>query len=127
MATSRCGPVRSASSAFLAGFSCTMSILPLPVPAVEAHHGVMHRARILTGPETLLLVPRARPLGLTLVRIGWWARVLAGVLASALDRRLADGCAPESGLLVAVRASRLVSPSERRRLAETWESLIGIA
>jgi hypothetical protein len=50
--------------------------------------------------------------------------VAARVLAPTLDRRLADGHAPESGVLLAVRAQALVSPGLRRRDARLWGELV---
>ena len=76
------------------------------------------------APETLLLVGPDRPLGLTLRRSRRWARMAARVLAPTLDRRLADGQAPESSVLLAVRAQALVSPGLRRRDARLWGQLV---
>ncbi len=53
-----------------------------------------------------------------------WARLVARVLAPCLDRRLAQGRPPESGLLLAARAHLLVSPAMRLALAHQWESLV---
>lgn len=53
-----------------------------------------------------------------------WLRLLARLLASRLDRRLASGLPPESGVLVAARAERLVSPLHRWTLAQNWEALL---
>ena len=79
------------------------------------------------APATLLLIEPERPLGLTLRRSPLWARVAARVLAPTLDRRLAAGHAPESGVLLAVRAQALVSPGLRRRDARLWGDLVARA
>jgi hypothetical protein len=71
-----------------------------------------------------LLIRPGRPLGLTLRRVRPWARVAARVLAPALDRRLAEGHAPESTVLLAVRAQALVSPGLRRCDARLWGELV---
>jgi hypothetical protein len=60
------------------------------------------------------LVPRGRH---------WWTRVAANVLASSLDRQLAQGRAPESSLLLAARAQALVSPALRETYAGFWQHL----
>jgi hypothetical protein len=64
------------------------------------------------------LVERRRHLG---------DQVMAHVLAGRLDRDLAAGCAPESGLLLAERARELVTPGARRGLARDWEHLLQVA
>jgi hypothetical protein len=50
--------------------------------------------------------------------------VASTVLASALDRQLAQGCAPESSVLLAARARTLVSPSVRATYAGFWQHLL---
>src|SRR5215471_10864059 len=113
------------ASAVVAGFACTMSIMPLPSSSPEAHDGVVELdVTPASGPATLLLVGPERPYGLTLRRCRWWARVAARVLAPLLDRRLAQGRAPESNMLLAVRALVLVSPRSRRRDAETLGDVV---
>jgi len=54
-------------------------------------------------------------------------RLLSGVLAFSLDRRLASGVHPQSNRLMAARADRLVSPQVRRQLAQNWLDLLGDA
>jgi hypothetical protein len=44
-----------------------------------------------------------------------------------LDRRLAEGSAPESRLLLAARAQDLVSPAKRLSLAHEWTDLLAQA
>jgi len=55
------------------------------------------------------------------------AVVSAHVLGGVLDGRLADGKSPASSTLLATRAQLIVSPLSRRRLAESWLSLIAKA
>jgi hypothetical protein len=79
-----------------------------------------------TRPGTLLLrtTPDA-PLVLAARRRR--ATALARLRAFALDRRLAAGQAPESGCLLATRATLptlLVAPKARHRLADAWEDLL---
>jgi len=64
-------------------------------------------------PERFILRPTTR-----------WTRLLARMFASSLDRRLASGSQPESGRLMAIRASSLVSPTNRSALAENWNHLL---
>jgi hypothetical protein len=99
--------------------------MPLLDAPCQAHHGLMKLDRTPTrAPTTLLLIEPERPLGLTLRRSRLWARLAARVLAPTLDLRLADGHAPESGVLLAVRAQALVSPGPRRRDARLWGELV---
>jgi hypothetical protein len=53
-----------------------------------------------------------------------WDRFLARLFASTLDRRLAQGHAPESTRLLAARAQRLVAPDTRQALADNWNALL---
>jgi hypothetical protein len=53
-----------------------------------------------------------------------WTRLLARMLASPLDRRLASGAQPESGRLMAIRASDLVARTSRAALAQNWNHLV---
>jgi hypothetical protein len=57
----------------------------------------------------------------------WRLRALSRLTARSLDRRLAEGCSPESHLFLAVRAQVLVSPSERMMLAHRWADLLAQA
>ena len=75
-------------------------------------------------PATLLLVDADDPRQLTARRNRRWARLCARLLAASLDRRLADGCPPESNRLLAARAVSLVSPDMRRVLVHNWEDLL---
>jgi hypothetical protein len=51
-------------------------------------------------------------------------RLLAVLCSPILDGKLAAGCSPESGRLLAARAERLVSAPRRRRLVQGWERLM---
>ena len=53
--------------------------------------------------------------------------MISRVRASSLDRRLAEGCSPESHPLLAARAQVLVTPVERQRLAHLWADLVAQA
>jgi hypothetical protein len=53
-----------------------------------------------------------------------WLRAISRFAARSLDRRLAEGCLPESRLFLAVRAQVLVSPVERMALAHCWTDLL---
>ena len=48
-------------------------------------------------------------------------------MSGSLDRRLAGGCLPESSVLLAARAQRLVSPAMRRKLVDDWEQIVDLA
>lgn len=54
----------------------------------------------------------------------WWVLLGARLFDASLDRKLAEGQAPESSPLLAARAQLLASPAERRGLAESWLSLL---
>jgi hypothetical protein len=54
-------------------------------------------------------------------------RPLAALFSPILDRKLAAGCPPESGGLLAARAERLVSASKRRGLVQGWERVLNEA
>ena len=53
-----------------------------------------------------------------------WDRLVARLFASSLDRRLAQGDAPEATRLLAARAQRLVAPDTRQALADNWNGLL---
>ncbi len=76
------------------------------------------------GQRTLLLFDPGAPQRLTARINRRWAGVVARALGSPLDRRLAEGRPPESGLLLAARAQLLVSPVKRMALAQSWEGLL---
>lgn len=48
---------------------------------------------------------------------GPWRRLLARLRSARLDRALAGGASPESGVAMALHAERLVRPESRRQLA----------
>ncbi len=69
------------------------------------------------GTVTLLLIDPDNPHRLQPSPNRAWTRLVAQVLASSLDRRLAEGRPPESSRLLAARAEVLVSPEMRAELA----------
>jgi hypothetical protein len=73
-------------------------------------------------PTTLLLYEH--PHRLTARCNTRWFRAISRVCATSLDRRLADGRAPESHRLLAARAQLLVTPVERQKLAYLWDDLV---
>jgi hypothetical protein len=75
-------------------------------------------------PSTLLLLDPDDPTQLTARRNRRWDRLVARLLASALDGKLAQGASPESSRLLAARAQMLVSPVFRGVLARNWEHLV---
>jgi hypothetical protein len=75
-------------------------------------------------PTILLLYERALPHRLTARINGRWSRSIARSLGPFLDRRLAEGCSPESHLLIAARAQLLASPVKRLMLAHNWTDLL---
>ena len=83
--------------------------------------GSMNRA------ETLLLYERDFPHPLTAQCNTRWVRAISRLCAASLDRRLAEGRAPESHRLLAARAQVLVSPVERQKLAHQWADLVAQA
>jgi hypothetical protein len=68
-----------------------------------------------------------RPAGLVARRRRLGDQVLARVLAARMDRDLAAGTAPESGLLLADRAQDLVAAGTREALARDWEHVLAVA
>lgn len=56
-----------------------------------------------------------------------WDPALTHIRGTLLDKRLADGAAPESGRLIALRARALVIPARRQRLASDWDRLVRAA
>jgi hypothetical protein len=142
------GPVRGRTA------TRTVSIMPLSPPGVRPHHGLVTTPRFFrviahstgekpridrrlhsqagqvqpegpsTGPATLLLIDPSEPQQLTALFNRRWARLLARLLASSLDRQLAQGRSPESNRLLATRAQVLVSPAERYALAQSCANLL---
>ena len=80
-----------------------------------------------TGRTTLLLIDADDPQRLTARGNRRWVRLVSRLLASSLDRQLAEGTSPESNLLLAARAHVLVTPVTRRALVEGWEGLLAQA
>ena len=60
-------------------------------------------------------------------RDGLRVRVLARVLASSLDRQLAEGRSPRSSRALVVRARQIVSPARRWELAQRWVGVLDLA
>jgi hypothetical protein len=77
-----------------------------------------------TLPETLLLIDLRDPQRLQARPNRRWSRLIAKLLASTLDRQLAEGRSPESSRLLATRAQVQVSPVMRRALAANWQNLL---
>jgi hypothetical protein len=75
-------------------------------------------------PKTVLVQDRSAPDHLQLRTSGPWLRFRAQAWAGSLDDKLAQGVSPESQILLAVRASRLVSPHSRRQVARNWKTLL---
>jgi hypothetical protein len=73
---------------------------------------------------TVLLSEEEAPHRLTAHFNNRWLRAISRLAARSLDRRLAEGCLPESRLFLAVRAQVLVSPVERTALAHCWADLL---
>jgi hypothetical protein len=69
------------------------------------------------SPAILLLIDPDGPRHLQASRNRRWTRLAARLLASSLDRQLAEGRSPESHKLLAARARLLVSPTRRAELA----------
>lgn len=65
--------------------------------------------------------------GLGLRRVRWRDRLLVRVRSSALDRQLAAGAAPEASVPLALHASRLCEPAERRVLARSLTRIVEAA
>jgi hypothetical protein len=61
--------------------------------------------------------------GLDVCRVAWFDRMRARAMAPGLDRQLAQGVSPDSSVLLAVRARKLVQPSESLRLAGALERI----
>jgi hypothetical protein len=78
-------------------------------------------------PKTVLLYERSFPHRLIPRLTSRWSRAVARLLAPALDRKLAEGRAPESHLLLAARSQVLVSPVKRCALALDWADLLAQA
>ena len=76
---------------------------------------------------TLLLIDPESPAPLTVRSNGPWVRLAVRLLASTLDRQLAEGRPPESNRLLAARAQELVAPATRGELAQNWAHLLKTA
>jgi hypothetical protein len=74
-----------------------------------------------------MIVVLDEPAGLGLRRVRWRDRLLVRVRASALDRQLAAGAAPESSVPLAIHAGRLCEPAERRGLARSLTRIVAAA
>jgi hypothetical protein len=77
-----------------------------------------------TKPSTLLVIDPGNRQQLTARRNRWWTRLAARLLASYLDRQLAQGRSPEETRLLGARAQVLVSPVMRFTLAEMWSDTV---
>jgi hypothetical protein len=75
-------------------------------------------------PATLIFIDPSTPHLLSARPNRGLTRCLARMFSSSLDRKLAQGCAPESHRLLAARAQVLVSPDLRRVLADSWTNLV---
>jgi hypothetical protein len=84
-------------------------------------------ARSRTEPSTLILVDPHNPARFVVRPNRQSTRLLASLMATSLDRRLAAGQLPESSRLLAARAQRLVSPTMCRKLAAEWEQVVDLA
>ena len=76
---------------------------------------------------TLLLIDPESPTPLTVRSNAPWVRLAVRLLASTLDRQLAEGRPPESNRLLAARALELVAPATRAALAQNWAHLLKTA
>jgi hypothetical protein len=90
----------------------------------SAPHRTVDEREVGRRGATLLLVVPDGPPHLTALCNRWWVRLMARVQSSSLDRRLADGCSPESSGVLAARAQVLVSPVTRGALAQGWENVL---
>ena len=71
-----------------------------------------------------MIVLEAGSVGLADVRPGPWPRLKARLAADRLDRELASGASPESSLLLAVHAQRIVDPAACSALAGSVRKVI---
>jgi hypothetical protein len=107
-----------------------MSIMPLSFAMDQAQDGGVNDATFApemparTAAGALLLIERDDDHRLTLRRNSPWVRVVGRLFPSTLDRQLAQGRSPESGLLLATRAQLLTARGTRRALAHSWENLL---
>lgn len=62
--------------------------------------------------------------GSVLERVTTRARVSARLRGAALDRALAEGSVPEADVALTLHASRLISPTVRRRLARVLRAIV---
>jgi hypothetical protein len=73
---------------------------------------------------TALLTHGTDPRAVKLCRLGISNRLLARARAAALDRALVGGAAPDSSVILLVRAHRLISRPHRVRLARRLRDLV---
>ena len=71
-----------------------------------------------------MIVVEVGSVGLVDVRPGPWPRLKARLTADRLDRELASGAPPESSVLLAVHAQRIVDPAACSTLASSVRKLI---
>ncbi len=83
-------------------------------------HGGHARSR----PSSLLHIGAEEPGRLVLSKNRVWLRVASTLLAPSIDRKLANGCSPESSRLLASRAASLVSPRLREPLGQQWSNVL---
>lgn len=76
---------------------------------------------------TVLLSGDARSPDVSICRCSRASVLMAHVRAARLDRLLADGASPDAGVLLSLRAARLISGRHRRRLADTLRGLLADA
>lgn len=65
--------------------------------------------------------------GLILHRVNAWDRIRARLQAPALDRALARGADPESGVALSLHACRLIAPETRRQLAHSLRTAAALS
>ena len=71
-----------------------------------------------------MIVVEVGSVGLVEVRPGPWPRLKARLTADRLDRELASGAPPESSVLLAVHAQRIVDPAACSTLASSVRKLV---
>ena len=81
----------------------------------------------MAGRGTVIVINPARAGALTVHQCRVIDRLLARVLSTSLDGRLAAGESPEDALLLAARARFLATPRRRAELARNWEHVLAAA